>query len=70
MKAQAKYTSDANKYRQAYEFKEGDEVLLSTANLSLTGYSEKFKPKYVGPYLIKRVISAVVYELDMPASFK
>ena len=44
--------------------------MLSTENLTLPGYAEKFKPKFVGPYVIKRVISPVVYELDMPDSFR
>ena len=46
----------------------GDEVLLSTANLRNEERAPKLAPKYIGPFPIKRVVSSVAYELELPDS--
>ncbi|MCW2743449.1 MAG: uncharacterized protein JWR45_3871 [Blastococcus sp.] len=62
---QAKY---ANQSRRDVTFKVGDKVLLSTANLKNDKQAPKLSPKYIGPFSIKRVASAVAYELELPSS--
>jgi hypothetical protein len=51
-------------------FKVGDQVLLSTQHLRLTGAagtrSAKFTYKYLGPFKVKRVVNENAYELELP----
>ncbi|CAG8642800.1 33162_t:CDS:1, partial [Racocetra persica] len=58
---QQKQTQHANKKRHHLEFNIGDKVLLSTKNIvSPTDKqrpTKKLLPKYVGPYLITKIIS-------------
>ena len=64
---QAKY---ADEKRRERVFKVGDQVLLSTANLSTHERAVKLLPKWIGPYKIKRVVNQVAYELSLPVSMK
>ena len=66
-KAQAAQKRQADKTRQHVEFSEGDEVLLSTANISLDGHdSGKLKPRWIGPFQIVEKKSSLVYRLRLP----
>jgi hypothetical protein len=59
----------ANKHcHEGLNFKEGEEVLLSTANLSLPkGRASKLCPKYVGPYkVLKADHKMLTYKLKLP----
>ena len=50
-------------------FAEGDQVMLSTANINLAGYgTEKLKPRWIGPFTILEKRSDVVYKLSLPSS--
>jgi hypothetical protein len=69
-KAQDSQTKYANRHRQHVVFNVDDQVLLSTAHLNTKHRSLKLLPKYVGPFRIKRVVSDVVYELDLPSTFR
>ena len=40
--------------------------MLSTRNLKVKGKTETFKPMYMGPYPILRMVGENAYELDMP----
>jgi transposase InsO family protein len=62
---QAKY---ANQRRREVTFQLGDKVLLSTANLKSDKQAPKLSPKYIGPFTIKRVVSPVTCELELPSS--
>jgi hypothetical protein len=62
---QAKY---ANQRRREVTFQLGDKVLLSTANLKNDKQAPKLSPKYIGPFTIKRVVSPVTFELELPSS--
>ena len=62
---QAKY---ANQRRREVNFQLGDQVLLSTANLKNDKQAPKLSPKFIGPFVIKRVVSPVTYELELPSS--
>lgn len=56
--------------RRDVVFKVGDQVLLSTEHLKMTGVaatrSPKFTYKYIGPFKVKRVLNDNSYELDLP----
>jgi hypothetical protein len=64
---QAKY-ADLN--RREIIFKVGDSVLLSTEHLALKDKdrTKKLMNKFIGPFQIKRVVSPVAYELELPSS--
>ena len=48
------------------EIQEGDKVWLDAVNVKTTAPSKKLADKYLGPYKVKKKISAVNYELDLP----
>jgi len=69
VKAQQRQTKNVDPHRREVDFKVGDQVLLSTANLKLIGGSDrttKFAYKYIGPFKIKRVVQKNAYELELP----
>ncbi|KAJ9532477.1 hypothetical protein QJQ45_010502 [Haematococcus lacustris] len=67
--AQSRQAAYANKARRDVEYKVGQKVLLSTKNLKLRpGKARKLIPRYVGPYEILLLVSAVAVKLDLPAS--
>ncbi|KAJ9519613.1 hypothetical protein QJQ45_013367 [Haematococcus lacustris] len=68
--AEVNYTTAyANKARRDVEYKVGQKVLLSTKNLKLRpGKARKLIPRYVGPFEILLLVSAVAVKLDLPAS--
>ena len=47
----------------------GDRVMLSTSDLRTDGRARKLIAKYIGPFVIKRVIGAVAYELELPVQY-
>ncbi len=66
-RAQASQSHYANRRRRDLSFQVGEEVMLSTANLpKVTG----LQPRWVGPFKIKKVISANAYRLELPANMK
>lgn len=49
----------------------GDQVRLSTVNLKLPSImSRKLTARYVGPFVVERVVSPVAYKLKLPESLK
>lgn len=67
----------ANQKRRHHEFKEGDEVMLSTANLNLQlPGSRKLRDKWAGPFVVEKVVNPVAMRLgrgqkcSLPASYK
>jgi hypothetical protein len=69
--AQERYSAQADLRRLDVSFQVGDKVLLSTEHLALKNQpSSKFKQRWIGPYSIRRAISAVAYELLLPRSLK
>jgi len=73
-KAQENMKRYADKHRsEAVEYKVGDLVLLSTKDLKwqMVGRrSEKLTERFVGPYKVKKIISANAVELDLPSTIK
>ena len=64
--AQSRQSHYANKDRREISFNIGDLVMLSTNNLRNLDKTPKLSSKYIGPFKIKKKISDVVYELDLP----
>jgi len=50
-------------------FKLNDQVWLESKHLALPHQSKKLAPKRVGPFRITKVISPVVFRLDLPPSW-
>jgi hypothetical protein len=69
--AQARYADQANASRSsAPVFHVGDKVWLDTRNLNMDRPSKKLAEKYIGPFLIKEVISPVACRLDLPPALR
>lgn len=66
--AQKKQAAYADRRRREVKLQVGEQVLLSTEHLSLKVESQtrKLFAKYIGPFKIKRVVSDVAYELELP----
>ena len=64
----------ANQHRRHQIFKEGDQVLLSMRNINnpidRNHPTKKLTPRFVGPYIIIKVISETTYKLDLSAIMK
>jgi len=65
--AKARQAEVANRTRRELHFKVGQEVLLSTANLSFN-VPRKLQPRFIGPFKVVREVSPVAYELELPRS--
>jgi hypothetical protein len=67
-RAQARQKEQTDKHRLDIEFEVGQQVLLSTADLRFkaSGITPKLSARWIGPYRIKRKISSLAYELDLP----
>ncbi|PIL25513.1 hypothetical protein GSI_12424 [Ganoderma sinense ZZ0214-1] len=52
--------------RDAPEFKDGQKVWLDTRNFRVPGVSRKLVDRYAGPYLVKRKVGNLAYELKLP----
>lgn len=74
LKAQTRQMAHANKNRRDVEFKEGDQVLLHASfrrpHMSVLNARPKLNPSWLGPFTIKRVISRVAYELELPPAYQ
>ncbi len=71
LKAQANQSKYANQHRRENEtWKLGQLVMLSTSNLRQPGRAPKLLPYWIGPFKIKRVLSNLTYELDLPPNMK
>ncbi|CAG8836435.1 14092_t:CDS:1, partial [Racocetra persica] len=71
---QEKQTEQANKRRHYLELKEGDLVMLNTANLtpqeSRKRPSKKLISKFMGPFKIIQKISTTAYRLELPKTLR
>lgn len=70
--AQRRQKRYADARRSDVSFGEGEEVLLSTANLNLKtgGGVRKLLPLFVGPFKIEARVGAVAYRLALPDTLK
>ena len=73
-KAQEKIKKYTDKKRgEVNEYKVGDLVMLSTKDLKYQMISrrmEKLMERFVGPYKVKKIISANVVELELPSTIR
>ena len=66
-KAQAAQERNANRHRSERAFAVGNRVLLSTQDLRWSGrVTPKLTQRFIGPFVVKRVLSPLVYELELP----
>jgi hypothetical protein len=66
--AQQRQKRIADSHRVDVQFAVGEQVLLSTKNLSLKMQgSNKLLPRFIGPFKITQQVNAVAYRLDLPA---
>jgi hypothetical protein len=73
VRAQQRQAKYADQHRRDVTFTVGDRVLLSTEHLKMVGADRrtpKFAAKYFGPFVIKRVVNANAYELDLPSRLR
>ncbi|MGH3053950.1 MAG: chromo domain-containing protein, partial [Gaiellaceae bacterium] len=69
--AQQRQKHYADKRRRPAEFAVGNEVLLSTRNITLKGPgTKKLMPRFIGPFKVVRRVADAAYELELPANMK
>jgi hypothetical protein len=70
--AQNRQAQYANLKRREVELEVGQKVLLSTQHLALKDKdrTKKLMPRFIGPFPVKRIISSVAYELELPTTMK
>ena len=69
-KAQKRQAQYADRHRRHVTFAVGDRVLLSTEHLRMVGVKRtpKLTFKYIGPFVVVRVVGSNAYELKLPDS--
>ncbi len=68
--AQERYAAHADLRRVDVQLKEGEKVYLNAEHIAIYAPSSKFRQRWIGPYVIKRVVSPVAYELKLPATLR
>ena len=68
-RAQEQMKKNADQHRRTVDYAADDAVLLNTRYLRFKNRPRKLQRRFVGPFQIKRKISSVAYELDLPASW-
>jgi hypothetical protein len=74
MQAQERQEKYANEKRRDESFQVGDQVYVSTANLTIDADrgrpSRKLTARFAGPYPVTEVVSKVAYRLGLPATMR
>jgi len=70
--AQQQQSKYYNKNHREIYFKVGDKVMLNSKNLrrNVREQVDKLSPRFRGPFVVKRIISSLNYELELPPSMK
>ncbi len=69
--AQDRYAAQADLSRVDMPLVVGQKVWLSSENVNLAGNpSGKFRQRYLGPFRVKRLVSKVACELELPPTLK
>ena len=71
-KAQERMKRSVDKRRQSEMYKVGDEVVMTTTNLSsyCLHLPPKIKARWAGPFRITQEISPIAYRLDLPPGWQ
>ena len=59
--------------KEAEEYRVGDKVLISTKDFSIElmkRVTKKLTEKFIGPYVVKKIVSENAVELELPASLR
>ena len=67
-----KRQADRNR-KEAEEYRVGDKVLISTKDFSaelMKRATKKLTEKFIGPYVVKKIVSENAVELELPASLR
>ena len=67
-----KRQADRNK-KEAQEYRVGDKVLISTKDFSaelMKRVIKKLTEKFIGPYVVRKIVLENVVELELPASLR
>ena len=68
-RAQNRQSKHADRHRRDVSFEKGDEVLLSTKNITLKHPgTRKLLPRWIGPFTTLGRVGKVAYRLDLPES--
>jgi hypothetical protein len=68
-RAQERQEYYTNLHRQHVQYNVGDKVLLSTSDIRWRGrITPKLTARYIGPFVITKVLSSLNYKLDLPPS--
>jgi len=74
VKAQEEMKRQADRSRkEAEEYRVGNKVLISTKDFSMElrkRATRKLTEKFIGPYVVKKIVSENVVELELPASLR
>ena len=74
VKAQEEMKKQADKSRkEAEEYRVGDKVLISTKDFStelMKRATKKLTEKFIGPYVVRKIVSENMVELELPASLR
>jgi hypothetical protein len=69
--AQRRYKEGEDKHRVDVQYEVGEEVMLSTMNLSMKMQgTSKLLPRFIGPFKVTKRIGTVAYRLDLPPELK
>ncbi|TPX33406.1 hypothetical protein SeLEV6574_g08385 [Synchytrium endobioticum] len=69
--AQSRYKEYADSQRRTGNvYKMGDEVMISTKNVRTERPTKKLEYRWMGPYRVKKQISSVNYEVELPSNLR
>jgi len=72
LQEEMKRQADRNR-KEAEEYRVGDKVLISTKDFSkelIKRAMKKLMEKFIGPYMVRKIVSENVVELELPVSLR